>query len=811
MKKILSLALALTMLLGMVAFAEDAKPTYTYNEAVTAFPTNWSPFSYQTSTDASIKDWLERGFYVFDYNETKDSYKIVPEAAVGELVDITSDYVGKKWNIPEFVLDKDGKPTEEKSKHLVWKVTLRSDLAWEDGTPIKAQDFVTSMQLLLNPKAKNHRADTVYSGNFKLIGAEAYLKGGVELDTSFRSLIKNLNINEKDDASSMAKLLEVYGDKKGYIDWKNSYGDSYDFEKKAWTGAAEAGVVETPLTVKELYEFFVSGEGAKFATWADEAQKKEWAFDELFAKYTAPEMPFDTVGIEALSDTELVYALDAPLSGFYLYYSLPAFLVHEELYNKLASEKDGVYTNSYGTSVETSKSWGPYRLSEFQSDKVYTLARNEKWYGYADPINEGRYQTTHIRTQLVKEAATRRQMFENGELDFYGLNKDDMQDYGKSQHTYYTEGDSVYAIALNPDLAALEANQKTAGENINKTILTLKDFRIAISAAMNRAEFALATNPVSRPAFALYGSQIVADPDNAVFYRDTDVAKKVVADFWGLSEEIGEGKMYADIDEAIESVSGYNLEMAKQHFDKAYDEAIAKGLMKEGDVVKIIIGTPNMTSVFYNNGYDFIVNNYTEAVKGTKLEGKLEFERDGTLGNGYADALRNNKVDMLFGVGWTGSTFDPYGLIEAYVKENYQYDKSWDTSKAMLEITLDGVKYKASVFEWFEVINAKVVPVTNVETGEKVNMTLPYSTVKEEADRRIYVLGQLENAILQNYHFIPLIGSYSAALKSMKVKYYTEDQIFPMGRGGIKYMTYNYDDAQWAAYVKEQGGTLNYK
>ena len=32
-----------------------------------------------------------------------------------------------------------------------------------------------------------------------------------------------------------------------------------------------------------------------------------------------------------------------------------------------------------------------------------------------------------------------------------------------------------------------------------------------------------------------------------------------------------------------------------------------------------------------------------------------------------------------------------------------------------------------------------------------------------------------------------------------------------MGRGGIKYMTYNYDDAEWAKFVADNNGTLNYE
>lgn len=32
-----------------------------------------------------------------------------------------------------------------------------------------------------------------------------------------------------------------------------------------------------------------------------------------------------------------------------------------------------------------------------------------------------------------------------------------------------------------------------------------------------------------------------------------------------------------------------------------------------------------------------------------------------------------------------------------------------------------------------------------------------------------------------------------------------------MGYGGVQYLTYNYTDAEWDAYVAEQGGTLNYR
>ena len=485
------------------------------------------------------------------------------------------------------------------------------------------------------------------------------------------------------------------------------------------------------------------------------------------------------------------------------------WLVKADKYEECTTiSDDGVYNSTYGTSAETSISWGPYKLTQFQSDKVYTLERNDNWFGFNDDPDQ--YQATTINCDYVPEPATRLEMFLNGQLDVYGLNKDNMEEYAASDYTYYDEGDSVFAMVFNPDKAALEANQKTVGENINKTILTLKDFRTAMSLGLNRAEFCLATSPTNTPAFALYGSQIVADPDNGVFYRTTDVAKDVIVNFWGLADEIGEGKTYANVDDAIDSITGYNLEMARAYFDKAYDEAIEQGLMDEDDVVQIMVGTPNATAVFYNNGYDFIVNNYTEAVKGTKLEGKLTFERDSTLGNGFSDALKTNKVDMLFGVGWTGSTFNPFGLMEAYISSNYQYDPSWDTTAAMLEIEIDGEAYTASVWDWTQAIAGTTVKGKNA-AGEEVDLCFAYSTDEKETKERFEVLAALEKCVLMNYDFIPLMGDATAKLKGMQIEYYTEDEIFPMGRGGVKYMTFNYSDAEWDAFVAEQGGTLNYK
>ena len=230
--------------------------------------------------------------------------------------------------------------------------------------------------------------------------------------------------------------------------------------------------------------------------------------------------------------------------------------------------------------------------------------------------------------------------------------------------------------------------------------------------------------------------------------------------------------------------------------------------MDADDVVEICIGIPNAESKFYNNGYEFLVNNYTEAVKGTKLEGKLTFTKDDTIGNGFSDALKSNTVDLLFGVGWTGSALDPYGLMEAYTSPNYQYDPAWDTRQTLAEVEIDGVTYTASVYDWTYAMMGEVIEITD-EDGNVVEFSCGLADEKPEL--RLQILAILEGAVLQTYDMLPIMDDASAALKGMQIKYYTEEYIYGVGRGGVKYMKYFYTDAEWDAFVSAEGGILNYK
>ena len=328
-----------------------------------------------------------------------------------------------------------------------------------------------------------------------------------------------------------------------------------------------------------------------------------------------------------------------------------------------------------------------------------------------------------------------------------------------------------------------------------------------MSFGMDRAAFTAATDPAGVVSFGLFSSQHIVNPETGIGFRNTPEGDQVLVDFWGLADDVGEGKLYANNAEAVDGLTGYNPEQAKKLFDAAYDKAIAEGLMDSDDVIEIMIGMPRADSVFYNNGYNFIVSNYTELVKGTKLEGKLTFTRNDTLGQNYSTALQNNEVDMLFGVGWSGMAMNPYGLIMAYMTQQYQYDSHTDYTVQNLTINLNGTDYTTTVHNWYLIINGAACEIT---AADGTTMEYVCGAMDEKPEERLQILAAIEGAVLLNYNFLPLNGDASALLKGMQIKYYSDEYNMMMGFGGLKYNTYNYTDSEWAEYVASQNGELDY-
>lgn len=810
--------------------APKAGASYTYNLAVSDLPTSWNIHTYQSNSATYVLDYTTDGLFTFDYNTDKDGYRIVPSMAKDYPDDVTAEFVGS-WGI------------EEGDANRVYKVLLKDNLKFDNNDPITAKTFVESYKLLLNPEAANYRADTFFSGNLVIANSKRYVFQGKTVNVDSTEIYKTW-----DDADKSKIVFDLTDSYIGVNFLTENYADYVETSGAAWLLHSGFGLGfdddDTELFTQAELESMIGKTYSEIE--ADTKMSSIWSIlidwwktepNEELHFFCKPETyeanyGFENVGFFADDDANALYIVnEKELSGFYLLYSLSTdfFLVHPQTYKNCETNSQGVYNNSYGTSVEKYVGFGPYRLVTYIADSKISFEKNQFWHGYADEANKNNYWTTNINMSKVEQTETRLQMFLQGKTDSYGLSASDMDDYQSSPYTYFTEGDSTWFVALNPDLDGLKAAQDVAqttagnGVEINKTILTIKEFRQALSFSIDRAAYELALDPLGSVAKSLYGNMIVSDPEKGTAYRTTEEAKDAILKFWGLYDLVG--TVYETKDEAIASITGYDLSGAKALFNTAYEKAVAQGLISaeaaaSGNFkVQIIIGKPSEHE-YYNNGYEFLKNTWTDAAKGTALEGKLEFIQSQTLGsNEFSDYLKNNTVDVLFGVGWTGSALDPYGLMEVYVSPNYQYDTGWDASKTSLDITLtdiNNVTYtlRASVYDWGytalggEKIKAYVVGNDGKLSGDYVYVS---AGVSAASSIRLAVLAAVETAVLEQYDMIPVGTEASATMKGMKIKYGTEEYVYGVGRGGVKYMTYNYTDTEWTEFVDAQGGTLNYK
>ena len=115
-----------------------------------------------------------------------------------------------------------------------------------------------------------------------------------------------------------------------------------------------------------------------------------------------------------------------------------------------------------------------------------------------------------------------------------------------------------------------------------------------------------------------------------------------------------------------------------------------------------------------------------------------------------------------------------------------------------MTLTIEGEEITMTLYNWGECLNGTEVDGHN------------FGSDAASQDVRLQVLAGIEARILQTYDYIPMMQNAGMHLLSKKMFYVTEDYNAVMGRGGITYIKYNYDDAEWDAYVKEQGGVLQY-
>lgn len=729
--------------------------TYTFNDYVSGSPATWNPHEWETNEDSYIMGYTQLGLYNFYLNDAKDGYQIVPEMAAADPVDVTKDYAGNATY---------GVPADATSGYA-FRIALRPDACWEDGTPITSEDYVYSMQQMLNPEIKNYRASSYYEGQLILANAKNYANN----DQAGQPIYESLGTIGYDsvDAAVAAGVTDLY------IDMANAWGVtdedgngifSITDETKLRDEAVAEGEDGDWISPKEVYD----------GNFANGMPYASYQADYIFAQSGVyEETAWESVGIIAEDDYNIVLVLASPITEFYLYYNLSSnWIVKKELYEANMTQTGDIKKTTYGTAVNNYMSYGPYKLTEYQVDKQITMEKNELWYGYNDPFYEGKYQTTKINTQVIETQATALQMFLKGELDNVSLTSEDMENYRTSDFVLYTPQSYTTKLTFNSDKAALKALQETAGANINMTIMAYEDFRHAIALSIDRTAFAEQCTATHQPGYGLLNYMYVYDPDTGALYRDSEQAKQALCDAYGVSDE--------------SEITGFDKVQASALYTKAYNDALAAGDIKATDTVQINIHMYQSDDA-YKKMFNFIEAGIQEASKGTPLEGKIkcEFVEDPN----YYDNAMEGKAGIIFST-WGGSSMDPFGIMQCYVDPSMYFEVGFDHN-APLTLTINGKEETRSYYEWYQAI-----AVGDYKMADN--------------DTKLQILAGFESAYLQLYVCTPMYYRTSASLQSRKVTNATDEYVQIVGFGGIPEMTYNYTDEEWAAYLAENNNQLTY-
>ena len=795
---------------------------HTYNTYTSVSPSNWNELTYQDNNDTQIMSYIGSSFFSFDFKFDANGEILPGEFTVNynaatSLVDVTAKYA-EAWDL------------DPESTGYAYAITLRNDLKWENGDPIKAEDFVYTMKEQLNPLFQNYRADSYYNSAQSLVGAKAYAKQGQagwvqgydsfeeysadiddQLVFTFAPAGATVNGQPVLAVNSIRAWLESQLPSTVGYDAAKMVANVflYNFGSDMPTFTAEVAAEMEGKTLAEIKANPVHAQAwAEICAWWITDPNEELGM--VLSRGAYPEYDWENVGIfVGDNEYEIVIVLEKALDllkddgtldykAAYNMSSLP--LVHKATYeaNKVAPQEGvegALWTSTYNSSVESTMSWGAYKLTEFQAGKYYKVERNENWYGYGLPENEGLYQTDVVYCETIGEWNTAWLKFLSGEIEGIGIDVSVAPDYKNSSRAYYTPDDYVGSMQLQSSKEALE-NRETEG--VNKTILTYTDFRKAISLAVNRAEYNDKCTTASLAGFGLYNSMHYYDVANGGAFRNTDEAKKVLCEVYAVDYT-----QYPSLDDAVAAITGYNPALAKELVTSAYNQAVADGEIDGDDKVVITFGT----SVINENTqrqYDFLSGALKEMVVGTPLEGRLETELK-DFASAWANDFRAGAYDICTG-GWTGAAWDPGYFLLAYLSPDYMYSAAWDTSSEMMTFTMVGVGENGeditetmSLMEWYDCLNGN--------SGCKYN----WSSAKLPESKRLQLIAALEKAVLQAYYTVPISYSFAASMLSYKVDYITYEYNTFMSYGGMKYMTYNYDDAEWAAILEENNGQLDYK
>ena len=319
-----------------------------------------------------------------------------------------------------------------------------------------------------------------------------------------------------------------------------------------------------------------------------------------------------TLGVKAIDDYTLEVELERPVPYFL---NLMAFASYYPLNEKFVKEKG----NKFGLESDTTLYNGPFVLTDWKHEQGWKLKKNEQYW------DKKTVKLEEINYSVVKEPATRVNLYDTGAIDFALLSGEFVDKYRNNKEEFgaYSETSTFY----------LRLNQKRGGQD---TPLKSKKLREAIALSIDKKALTnVILNDGSKPVDYLVAKGLASGPDGKDFAETfknglKQDSKKAAAAWEEAKKELGKDQV------TIELLN--------------YDTGNAK---KVGEYVKDQV-EKNLKGVTVN-------------IKLQPFKQKLKLESD-------------QDYDFSYG-GWNPDYADPMTYLDMFETKNSQNQMSYSNSK----------------------------------------------------------------------------------------------------------------------------------
>lgn len=395
---------------------------------------------------------------------------------------------------------------------------------------------------------------------------------------------------------------------------------------------------------------------------------------------------FSEVGLRMVDDSTIEFEFVDEMSEWNVKYWLSSFVmtpVNQDMY-----EMDPV---AYGTAPETIAYHGAYMVTYYEADKVLRLEENPNFH------SPERYFYTGRTFSIIIDQEIRFQEFLDGKLEAIGVPSSKVTTYLNDPRLKKITGSSVRRLNFN-GLGTVEAQKEVFPDSdyVPEPILANKNFKMAMFHVIDREKLALDIIKTQVPVSYLFSQAYLVDAELGVPYRSTEQGKTVGTE---LSQE----------------TFGFNYDAARAYWKLAIDELVADGTYEPGTE-----GNPTLIEMTYVSTTgsetskllsDYIIATFEEAFQDDEHHIQVKMEKIMTdFPRNYYDYQMIGEFDLADG-GISGSTLDAASFLDVYASDNRGgFTLNWgkDSSVAEIEVvyTADNGETRYEVWSFDAIASA---------------------------------------------------------------------------------------------------------